>query len=83
MKMFYFVAEIPNANPNSMKMLVQPTTERDVAVSFYQDAAFGPGAKKANKAATLAIGTLDFTRTHRPSTAPAPKIIEKTPAPKA
>jgi hypothetical protein len=82
--MFYFVAEIPNNNPNSMKLVVPPTTDRAAAVDMYQDMAFGAGQKKASKGATLAIGTLDFTRTHRQSTAtPVVKALDKTPTVKA
>lgn len=84
MKSFFFVAEVSATNPGSMKLHVQPTADRSAAMEAYQDMAHGKGQKKVAKGATLAVGTLDFLRTHRASSAtPQPVAIETAPVAKA
>jgi len=82
MKSFYFVAEVPANEPHKMKLHVQPTADREACTTAYQSLAHGKDLKKVSKGATLALGTLDFIRTHRAAVA-ALNTIDTTPDTKA
>ena len=82
MKSFYFVAEVPANDPHKMRLHVQPTADREACTTAYQSLAYGKETKKVSKGATLALGTMDFIRTHRAAVA-APNTIDTTPETKA